>query len=55
MAEQKAQGFTKEQIVSSKRYGHKRDLVSVLLEEGKTYTLKEVDKLIESFMKKEVK
>lgn len=47
--------FTKEQILKSKKYATRRDLVNVLLEDGKNYSLKEVDKLIDSFMKREVK
>lgn len=47
--------YTREQIVSSQRYASRRDLVSVLLENGKTYTLTEVDTLINKFMKGAVK
>ena len=43
--------YTREQIMGSQRYASRRDLVSVLLEDGKTYTLTEVDRLIEQFMK----
>lgn len=38
--------YTREQVMSSQRYANRRDLVSVLLESGKTYTLDEVDALI---------
>lgn len=31
--------YTKEQVAASQRYAHRRDLVSVLLEDGKAYTL----------------
>ena len=47
--------YTKEQIAGSKRYANRRDLVSVLLEDGKAYTLAEVDELINKFMKGAVK
>ena len=47
--------FTREQVMSSQRYANRRDLVSVLLENGKTYTLTEVDALINKFMKGAVK
>lgn len=47
--------FTKEQLAASKRYANRRDLVSVLLEDGKQYTLDEVDKKIEEFKKGKVK
>ena len=47
--------YTREQVMSSQRYANRRDLVSVLLENGKTYTLTEVDALINKFMKGAVK
>lgn len=47
--------YTREQVMSSQRYATRRDLVSVLLESGKTYTLAEVDALINKFMKGAVK
>jgi len=40
--------FTKEQIVESKKYG---DFASALLEKDRSYTLKEVEDLIENYMK----
>lgn len=46
--------FTKEQILSSQKYKHRKDVVNVVLKDEK-YTLDEVDTLIEKFMKKEVK
>lgn len=47
--------FTRDQLAASKRYAPMRDLVSVLLEDGKQYTLDEVDKKIEAFKKGKVK
>lgn len=47
--------FTKSQILKSKKYIHQTDLLNVILEEGKNYTIREVEKLIDGFMKKEVK
>lgn len=47
--------YTREQVMSSQRYATRRDLVSVLLESGRTYTLAEVDALIDNFMKGAVK
>ena len=47
--------YTKDQVAASKRYANRRDLVSVLLEDGKAYTLDEVDALINKFMKGAVK
>lgn len=50
-----APAFTKDQLATSKRYASVRDLVSVLLEDGKQYTLAEVDEKIEAFKKGKVK
>ncbi len=47
--------FTKEEIVSSKRYIEDSDIVRALLEDNKTYTLKEVDNIVEKFRKGKVK
>lgn len=47
--------YTKERLVGSKRYATRRDLVSVLLEDGRQYTLAEVDEKIEAFRKGKVK
>jgi hypothetical protein len=47
--------FTKEQIVSSKKYAERRDLLNVLLTDDKSYAHAEVEKLIDEFMKKGVK
>jgi hypothetical protein len=44
--------FTKEQIVESKKYG---DLAHAILKDDRSYTLKEVEDLIETYMKGEVK
>jgi len=46
---------TKEQLLTSKRYANRRDLIGALLDPGKTYTLDEVDALIEKFKKGKVK
>lgn len=47
--------FSKSQLVKAKKYFDKVDLLNVLLQEGQTYTVKEVDALVKDFMKKEVK
>ena len=47
--------FDKEQILKSKRFKESVDLVGALLVSGKSYTLTEVDGLIEKFKKKEIK
>jgi hypothetical protein len=46
--------FTKEQLLQSKRYIDRTDLLNVLLEADKSYSLEEVDGLIEDFMKGKV-
>ena len=46
--------FTKEQILSSKKYSNRRDVLGAILTD-KTYTLEQVDSLLEKFMKGKVK
>lgn len=46
--------YTKEQIVTSKRFANNVDLLNALLKDNKKYTLKEVDKIIENYMKGKV-
>ena len=49
-----AAAYKKEQLVASKRYANRRDIIMALLEDGKAYTLNEVDGLIEKYMKGKV-
>jgi len=46
--------FTKEQILKSKKYRDQRDLINALLVNGRSYTLNDVDSMIEKFMKEGV-
>lgn len=46
--------FTKEQIVNSKKFAKNVDLLRATLKENEKYTLKEVYKIIENFMKGKV-
>jgi hypothetical protein len=46
--------FTKEQLVQSKRYIDRTDLLNVLLQTDRSYSLEEVDGLIDDFMKGKV-
>lgn len=46
--------FTKEQLLESKRYKDRKDLINVLLKNEQTYSFKEVDDLIEKYMKGKV-
>lgn len=47
--------YSVDQLAASKRYANRRDLIRALLDGGKRYTLDEVDRLIESYMKGQVK
>lgn len=46
--------YTKEQIVNANRYTETRDIVSAVLEDGKSYTLKQVDDAISKYKKGKV-
>lgn len=46
--------FNKEQILASNKYKNRRDVLDVLLADGVEYTLKEVETLLEKFMKGKV-
>lgn len=46
---------SKEQLLRSQRYMKLRDLLGALLEDGKQYTIEEVDAAIDNFMKGKVK
>lgn len=47
--------FTKETLVKSKRFKDNRDIVSALLEDGKEYSIAEVEGKITEYMKGKVK
>lgn len=46
--------FTKNQILASKKLSYSKDLINAILEEDKTYTLKEVKTEINKYLKKKV-
>ena len=46
---------TKAQLLASQKYAGKQDIINVLLEDGKSYTIEQVNMLIEKFMKGAVK
>ncbi len=48
-------GYFKEQILKSKKYANRKDILAVVLEDNKIYSHEEIEKEIEKFMKKEVK
>ncbi|MDF2881577.1 MAG: hypothetical protein K0R54_2134 [Clostridiaceae bacterium] len=47
--------FTKEQILKSKKYMHHVDLINAFLDKDKTYSLQDVDKILDNFLKGDVK
>ena len=47
--------FTKAQLINSKKYSNNKDMLAALLKDGESYSHGEVNKLIEDFMKGEVK
>lgn len=46
--------FTKAQLLKSEQYRHQQDLLSALLTDGQRYSLAEVDKRVQEFLKKEI-
>ncbi len=46
--------FTKEQILKSKKFKNRVDLIRVILQDNECYTLEEVQKEIDKFMKRRV-
>lgn len=48
-------GYSKEQILKSKKYTNRKDILAIVLEDGKIYSHEEIEKEIDKFMKKEVK
>ena len=47
--------YSKEQLLKSKKYANRKDLLGVLLDDEKAYSFTEVDAEIEKFMKRGVK
>ena len=52
---QESTKFSKEQILASKKYSNRRDVLVAILTDDKSYTLEQVDSLLEKFMKGKVK
>lgn len=50
-----AQRYDKEELLKADRYRQKADLIEALLEPDTGYTIKEVDSVIEKFLKGKVK
>lgn len=47
--------FLKEQLLSAEKYSNRKDILGVLLEDGKEYSFDQVDTLMDEFMKGKVK
>jgi len=47
--------FYKKQLVASNKYSRYKDLLNAVLKDDSTYSIDEVDELIENFMKGKVK
>ena len=46
--------FTKSQVLASKKLNYSKDLINAILEDGKTYTLKEVEETVNKYLKGEI-
>lgn len=46
--------FSKGAFLHSRTYKHQRDLIDAVLEDGKTYTTKEVNELLQKELKRKV-
>jgi hypothetical protein len=46
--------FTKQQLIKSKKYASKADVLGAVLLDSETYTFSEVDKLADTFLKGKV-
>lgn len=49
-----AQAFSREQILESRLFQDRRDLLGAILEEGTSYTIAQVESQIEAFLKGKV-
>lgn len=47
--------YTKDVIIASKQYKKYKDLLTVVLDDNKTYTLKEVDKVLKDTLASKIK
>ena len=47
--------YTKQNLLSSKKYANQKDLINALLEDDKKYTLNEVDTILTKYLKGVVK
>jgi len=54
-AEKEADVFYKDSLLRSKRYSERKDALKALLKQDVPYTLEQVDKILNDFMKGQVK
>ncbi len=52
---QETKKYTKTSLLMSKKYSRYKDLLKVLLDEKIKYTFEEIDKIIDNYLKEEVK
>jgi len=52
---EQVQTFSKEQLLSGNKYRNRKDILGVLLEDGKEYSFDQADTLMDEFMKGKVK
>ena len=46
--------FDKDTLLTCRRFHNEKDLISALLDDGKQYTIPEVDQILESYLKGKV-
>lgn len=46
--------YSKEQIIASKKYSNRKDILNVLLKDDEEYSFSRIDEIIENFMNREV-
>lgn len=46
--------FSKQEILASKRFANRVDLLKAILDDKKSYVVKEVEEIIEDFLKRKV-
>ena len=46
--------YSNEQIIASKKYSNRKDILNVLLKDDEEYSFSRIDEIIEEFMNKEV-
>ena len=54
-AAKQKQAYPKEQIIASAKYSNRRDLLTVLLEEGRSYTSEQVEQIMNNWLKEGVR